>query len=64
MVGDLLAIFPVMVLIGLQVDLLPIFGGTSRLISREVVPGCNPTSNGGVFLFLHILANMCCHLWF
>jgi hypothetical protein len=23
-----------------------------------VVPACNPTSNGGLFLFLHILANM------
>jgi hypothetical protein len=34
----------------------------SRLISRVVVPACNPTSNGGVFLFLHILASICCHL--
>jgi hypothetical protein len=34
------------------------------LISRVVVPVCNPTSNGGVLLFLHILANMCCHLIF
>jgi hypothetical protein len=25
-------------------------GGTSRLISRVVVPVCNPTSNGGVSL--------------
>jgi hypothetical protein len=25
---------------------------------------CNPTSNGGVFLFLHILTNMCCYLSF
>jgi hypothetical protein len=25
------------------------------LISRVVVPVCNPTSNGGVFIFFHIL---------
>jgi len=41
---------------------IPNFWGTSRLISRVVVPACNSTSNEGVFLFLHILANMCCHL--
>jgi hypothetical protein len=49
---------------GHQVDPFPIFWGTSRLISRVVIPVCNLTSNGGVFLFLHILANMCCHLRF
>jgi hypothetical protein len=27
-----------------------------------VVAACNPTSNGGVFLFLHILDIICCHL--
>jgi hypothetical protein len=27
------------------------------MISRVVVQACNPTSNGGVFLFLHILAS-------
>jgi hypothetical protein len=27
-----------------------------------VVQACNPTSNGGVFLFLHILATISCHL--
>jgi hypothetical protein len=26
-----------------------------------VVQACNPTSNGGVFLFLHILASIRCH---
>jgi hypothetical protein len=26
-----------------------------------VVPACNPTSNGGVFLFLHILPSICSH---
>jgi hypothetical protein len=50
--------------LGFQVDLFPVFRGTSILISREVVPVCNPTSNGGVFLSLHILSNMCCHLRF
>jgi hypothetical protein len=29
-----------------------------------VVQTCNPTSNGGVFFFLHILTNICCHLNF
>jgi hypothetical protein len=29
-----------------------------------VVPACNATSNGRVFLFLHILASICCHLSF
>jgi hypothetical protein len=24
-----------------------------------VVPACNPISNGGVFLFLHILTSIC-----
>jgi hypothetical protein len=56
--------FPRMVLLGLQVYLFPIFIGASRFISRVVVTVCNPTTNGGVFLFLHILTNMCCHLRF
>jgi hypothetical protein len=29
-----------------------------------VVQACNPTNNGRVFLFLHILASICCHLNF
>jgi hypothetical protein len=29
-----------------------------------VVQAYNPTINGGVFLFLHILASICCHLNF
>jgi hypothetical protein len=29
-----------------------------------VVQACNPTSNGGVFLFLHIITSICCHLNF
>ena len=31
---------------------------------QSVVPDCNPTSKGEVFLFLHILASICCHLSF
>ena len=27
----------------------PVFGGTARLISRVVVPICNPNSSGGVY---------------
>jgi hypothetical protein len=52
------------VLLDLLVVLCPVFSGTYRLISRVVVQACNPTSNGGVFLFLHILASICCHLNF
>jgi hypothetical protein len=37
---------------------------STRLISRVLVQTCNPTSNGRVFLFLHILASICCHLSF
>ena len=48
----------------LPVVLCPIVRGTARLIFRVVVQACNPTSNGGVFLFLYILANICCHLNF
>jgi hypothetical protein len=33
-----------------------------RLISRVDAPVHNLTSKGGVFLFLHILANMCYHM--
>ena len=46
--------------LGPQVVLCPIFLGMAILISRVVVPACNPTSNGGVFLFFH----MCFHLSF
>ena len=35
-----------------------------RLISRVIIQACNPTNNGGVFLFLHILTSICCHLNF
>jgi hypothetical protein len=61
MVGHLVEICPS---VALQVDLFPIFSGISRLISRVVVPVFSPSSNGGIFLFLHILAYMSCHLTF
>ena len=35
-----------------QLILCPIIWGTARQISRVVVPLCNPTNNGGVFLWL------------
>jgi len=44
--------------------LCPIFWGTSRLISRAVVPARTANKSGGVFLYLHILASICCHLSF
>ena len=59
----LLGICPGEVLLDLPVE-CPIFQGTSRLTSRVVVQACNPTSNGGVFLFLHIFTRICCHLSF
>jgi hypothetical protein len=31
---------------------------------RVVVKACNPSSSGGVFLFLLILTSICCHLKF
>jgi hypothetical protein len=63
MFGDLLGIFPKVVLPGLQVYLFAIFWETSRLIFRMVIIIFHPTSNRGVSLFLHILANMYGHLW-
>ena len=62
MLEHLLGICPGEVLLDLPVVLCPILWGTARLISRVVVPAYNPTSNGGVFLFLHILNSICCHL--
>jgi hypothetical protein len=53
----LLGTCPGEVLLDLPVVLCPVFSGTTRLISRVVVPACNPTSNGGVLLFLYILSN-------
>ena len=38
---------------GLQVEAFPIFSGTSRLISKVIVPACDPTGNGGVFELTH-----------
>ena len=64
MVGHLLGIYPRVVQLNLLLDLFPIFWESSRLISRVVVPFSNPSSNRGVFLFLHLLPNMCSHLSF
>jgi hypothetical protein len=47
----LLGICPGEALLDLLVILCPVFWGTARLISRVVVQACNPTNNGGVFLF-------------
>jgi hypothetical protein len=49
----LLGICPGELLLDLPVVLCPIFWRTARLISRVFVPGCNPTSNGGVSLSPH-----------
>ena len=35
-----------------------------RSDSRGFLPVCIPISNEGVFLFLHILSSICCHLGF
>jgi len=61
-VGASVGIYQGVVQLGPQVVQWPIFWGTSRLISRVAVPVCNPTNNGGVFLFLGISTNICCHL--
>ena len=60
----LLGICPGEVLLDPLVVLCPIFGGNAKLICRVVVQACNPTKNEGVFLFLHILASIFCHLNF
>jgi hypothetical protein len=57
-------ICPGVILVGPQVVLSPVFWGTAKLISRVVVPACNPTSSGGVLVFLHNLTSICCHLSF
>ena len=54
-VGASSGYMPAVVFLYLLVELCPIFWGILKLISRVVVPACSPTSNGGVFLFLHIL---------
>jgi hypothetical protein len=62
--GTSSGICPGEVLLDLPVALCPTFCGTSRLTSRVIVQACNPTSSGGVFLFLHILTSICHHLNF
>ena len=64
MLEHLLGICPGVVYLGTQVVLCPIFWGTAKLNSRVILPACNPTNNGGVFLFLYILTRVCCHLSF
>ena len=58
----LLGICPVVALLGLQVKLFLILLGTARLFSQVVLLTCSPTKNGGLFLFTHSLAIICCHL--
>jgi hypothetical protein len=43
---------------------MPSFLRNHQTDSRVVVQACNPTSNGGAFLFLHNLTSSCCHLIF
>ena len=56
----LLGICPEVLKLSPHVVLCLIFWGTAKLISRVVLLAWNPTSNGGVFLFLHILFTICC----
>jgi len=58
LLGHLLGVFPGEVYLGPKVVLCPIFWGTSRQISRVVVPGCNLTNTRGMFLFLHIFTSI------
>ena len=62
MLEHLLGICPGVVWLGLQVELFPVFWGTAILFSKVVVPACNPTTSGQVFLFLPILDRICCQL--
>ena len=64
MVEHLLDISLEAVWLVLQVELFPVFWGTTRLISRVIVQVSNSTSKGLVLLFLYILASICCHLNF
>jgi hypothetical protein len=64
MLVHLLGICPVGVHLGLQVELFPVFSGTARLGSKVALAACRPTENAGVFFFLHILASICCHLFY
>ena len=44
-----LGICPIVIQLGLQLKLFPIFLGTARLISKVVIAACCPTNNGGLF---------------
>ena len=59
-----LGIYPREEWLDLEVDWFPAFWATAILISRVVVLVHTPTSNGGVFLLLHILSSIDCHWYF
>jgi hypothetical protein len=59
MVGQLLGIHPGVVYVAVEVEVFQIFRGNARFMYRVLVSVCNPTSNEGVFIFLHILASKC-----
>lgn len=46
-----------------MVDLVLVFWGTFRVISKVDAPVYSPTSSVAGFPFLHIHANTCCHLY-
>jgi hypothetical protein len=49
--------------LGLKLELLPVFWETTKLISKGVVQACTPFSHGGVFPLPYILASMYYHFW-
>jgi hypothetical protein len=57
-VGIYSAYMPRKGIVGSSISTMSNFLRNARLISRVVVPACNPTNNGGVFLFLHALASI------
>ena len=64
MVGHPLGMCPRVVFLGIEVDWFPIFWEIATLISDLTVQVCTPTSNGGVFLLLHILSSISCYQCF
>ena len=58
----LLSICPGVLYLGPQV-VCPFFWKIARLISTVVIPACNPTNNGGVFLFTPLLILLCPTTW-
>lgn len=49
--------------LGHMVDLVLVFWGTFRVISKVDASVYSPTSSVSGFPFLHINANICCHLY-